>query len=232
MNIMKLKEIISQVDWTEVAIAIVSERPYQRPVLKRFRKVFESLMLMEPAESEYQIRIDRSPDVLDPEDTYPEVVGTKEGVDERWALSFCPWAEWLGMEVCTETMGAFSSSQIVANCLHEMTFFGFTEGKIKGHRDELDDRIREAEEHPEKLIKFNPDDYRFEITTKGYLRCLDRWLRWGAISKEYFGEDDAWFKEHFLRKKAPEYFDELDRQTLKAALKEVAREILDVAKKM
>ena len=229
---MKLKEIISQSNWQEVAIAIVSERPYQRPFLEGFRKVFESLMTMDLAESEYQIRIDRSPDVLDPEDAYPEVVGIKEGVDERWALSFCPWAEWLGMEVCTETMEAFSSSQIVANCLHEMTFFGFTEEKIKGHRDELDDRIREAEEHPERLIKFNPDDYRFEITTKGYLRCLDRWLRWGAISKEYLGEDDAWFKEHFLRKKAPEYFDELDRQTLKAALKEVAREILDVAEKM
>ena len=229
---MTLNEIISQVDWNEVAIAIVSERPYQRPVLEGFRKVFESLMTMEPAESEYRIRIDRTPDVLDPEDTFPEVVGIKEGVDERWALSFCPWAEWLGMEVCQATLEAFSLSQIVANCLHEMTFFGFTEEKIKGQRDELDDRVKEAEEHPEKLIKFNPDDYRFEITTKGYLRCLDRWLRWGAISKEYFGEDDAWFKEHFLRKKAPEYFDELDRQTLKAALNEVAREILDVAKKM
>ena len=88
---MTLNEIISHVDWNEVAIAIVSERPYQRPVLEGFRKVFESLMTMEPAESEYQIRIDRSPDVLDPEDTYPEVVGIKEGVDERWALSFCPW---------------------------------------------------------------------------------------------------------------------------------------------
>ena len=229
---MTLNEIISQVDWNEVAVAIVSERPYQRPVLEGFKKVFESLLLMEPAGSEYRIRIDRTPDVLDPEDTYPEVVGIKEGVDERWALSFCPWTEWLGMEVCQATLEAFSVSQIVANCLHEMTFFGFTEEKIKGHRDELDDRIREAEEHPEKLIKFNPNDYRFEITTKGYLRCLDRWLRWGAISKEYFGEDDAWFKDRFLRKKAPEYFDELDRQTLKAALKEVAREILDVAKEM
>ena len=89
---MTLNEIISQVDWKEVAIAVVSERPYQRPVLEGFRKVFESLMTMEPAESEYQIRIDRSPDVLDPEDTYPEVVGIKEGVDERWALSFYPWA--------------------------------------------------------------------------------------------------------------------------------------------
>ena len=229
---MKLKEIISQSDWQDVAIAIVTEHPCQRKNLKGFRIVFETLELMEPTESEYQIRIDRAPDVLDPEDTFPEEVGIKEGVDERWALSFCPWREWLGMEVCQETLERFSPSQIVANCLHEMTFFGFTEEKIKGHRDELDNRIKEAEEHPEKLIKFNPDDYRFEITTKGYLQCLDRWLRWGAIAKEYFGEDDAWFKERFMRKKAPEYFDELDRQTLKAALKEVAREILEVAKKM
>ena len=229
---MKLKEIISHVDWNDVAIAIVTERPYQRPVLAGFKKVFESLVTMEPTESEYKIRFERRQDVLNSDYTFPEVVGIKEGVDERWSLAFCPWTEWLGMEFCQETIEKFPPSQIVANCLHEMTFWGFTEENIKGHREELDDRIREAEEHTEKLVKLNPDDYRFKISTKGYLRCLDRWLRWGAISKEYFGEDDTWFKEHFLRKKSPEYFDELDRQTLKAALKEVAREILEVAKKM
>lgn len=229
---MKLKEIISHVDWNEVAIAIVSERPFQRPVLEGFKKVFESLLLMEPAESEYQIRIDRTPDVLDPEDTYPEVVGIKEGVDERWALSFCPWAEWLGMEVCQATLEAFSASQIVANCLHEMAFFGFTEEKIRQQMEELDASIKDAEEYPEDLVEMQAEVWHIEITTKGYLRCLDRWLRWGTISKEYFGKDAAWFKARFLRKKAPEYFDELDCQTLKAALKEVAREILDVAKEM
>jgi len=31
---------------------------------------------------------------------------------------------------------------------------------------------------------------------------------------------------------APDYFDELDRQTLKAALKEIAREIEDIAKEL
>lgn len=229
---MKLKEIIGQSDWQEVAIAIVSERPCQRKVLGGFKKVFESLLLMEPTESEYRIQIERRPEILNLDSTFPEVVGVKEGVDERWSLAFCPWTEWLGMEVCQETMEAFPTSQIVANCLHEMTFFGFTEEQRKREEASLEESIKEAEEHPEDCVELNLDDWKIEISTKGNLRCLDRWLRWGAISKEYFGEDDAWFKEHFLRKKAPEYFDELDRQTLKAALKEVAREIDEVAEEM
>lgn len=229
---MKLKEIISQSDWHDVAIAIVSERPCQRKVLGGFRTVFGSLLLMEPTESEYRIQIERRPEILNSDYTFPEVVGIKEGVDERWSLAFCSWAEWLGMEVCQETVEAFPASQIVANCLHEMTFFGFTEEQRKREEESLEESIKEAEEHPEDCVELNLDDWKIEISTKGYLRCLDRWLRWGAISKEYFGEDDAWFKEHFLRKKAPEYFDELDRQTLKAALKEVAREIKKVAEEM
>ena len=113
-----------------------------------------------------------------------------------------------------------------------MTFFGFTEDTINQERQKLEASIKEADEHPENLIELKPDDYRVEITMKGYLQCLDRWLRWGDLSREYFGEDGSWFKERFLKKKAPEYYDELDRQTLKAALKEVAREILDVAKEL
>ena len=61
---------------------------------------------------------------------------------------------------------------------------------------------------------------------------MDRWLRWGTLSREYFGENISWFKNRFLVDNAPENYNELDRQTLKAALKEVARDIMDVAKKL
>lgn len=229
---MKLKEIICQTDWQDVAIAIVTQRPCQRKALGRFMKVFESLVLMEPVATEYQIRIEQQPEGLNSDRTFPVVVGVKKGVDERWSLAFCSWTEWLGMEVCRKTMETYSNGQIVANCLHEMTFFGFTEDDIKRHGEELEDSVREAEEHPEDCVELSLEDWRIEISTKGYLRCLDRWLRWGWFAREYFGENDAWFKEHFLRKMAPEYFDEVDRQTLKAALKEVAREIGEVAEEM
>jgi len=62
---MKLQEIICQSDWQVVAVAIVTEHPCQRKNLEGFRIVFETLMLMEPTKSEYQIRIERRPDALD-----------------------------------------------------------------------------------------------------------------------------------------------------------------------
>ena len=230
--IMKLKELISQTKWQDVAISMVIEHPYQRKNLDGYRIIFETLMMMEPVESEYRIRIERTPGILDPEYTYPDVFGVKDGDENRWSMEFSTWAEWLGMVVCNETLEAFSADQIVANCLHEMTFFGFTEDTINQERQKLEDSIKETEEHPEKLIELKPDDYRVEISMKGYLQCVDRWLRWGALSRDYFGENGSWFKERFLKKSAPECFEELDRQTLKAALKEVAREILDVAKEL
>ena len=229
---MKLKEIISQSDWQDVAIAIVTEHPCQRKYLEGFRIVFETLMLIKPTESEYQIRIERRVDMLNSEYSYPDVFGVKESDEVSYSLVFTSWAEWLGMDVCQETLEALTPNQISAYCLNEMTFFGFTEEQRKREEASLDESIKEAEEHPEDLIEFNPEDLRIEISMKGHLRCLDRWLRWGALAHDYYGKNISWFKTHFIGKEAPEYYDELERQTLKAALKEVAREILDVAKEL
>ena len=120
---MILKEIIDQVQWSDVAIAIVTEHPWCRKRLEGYKKVLETLRLMESAESEFSIIIDYTPDILKPEYKYPDVYGVKEGVNERWSLSFSPWKEWLGMVVCQETLEGFTVSQIVANCLFDMTFF-------------------------------------------------------------------------------------------------------------
>ena len=136
------------------------------------------------------------------------------------------------MDVYQQTQEILSPSQITAYCMNEMTFFGFTEEKIKQQMDELDASIKEAKEHSEDLIELNPDDLHIEISMKGYIRCLDRWFRWGTLSREYFGENASWFKNHFIVDNAPKNYNELDRQTLKAALKEVARDIMDVAKKL
>ena len=71
-----------------------------------------------------------------------------------------------------------------------------------------------------------------EFTMKEWLTDLNRWLRWGSVSKEYFGENAHWFTDHFTDKDAPSCYDEIDRYTLKSALKEIAHQILYVAKKM
>ena len=229
---MTLKELIKQVKWQDVAIALVSDHPWCRKSLEGYRKVFDTLYLMDSVDSEFCIKIELSPDILEPNRLYTDVVGIKEGVDERWGLSFSPWKEWLGMVVSKDSLDTYSASRIVANCIYEMTFHGFTEETINQEIQKLKDSIKESEEHPERLHKFDPEQMHIEISMKGYLRCLDRWLKWGALAKDYYGEDVSWFKTHFLNSKAPEYFDELDRQTLKAALKEIIWEIEDVIKSL
>lgn len=226
---MTLKEIISQAEWPKVAIVIVTNHPCQRKNLEGYKAVFETLLLMDAARTDYMIVVERTPDMLDPHYRYPDVYGVKDGDDKKWSLVFTPWAEWLGMEVCGESMMDFSVDQITAYCLHEMTFFGFTEEKVNHQKQELDDSIEEMEEHPEDLVEIKPEDLHVEITMKEYLRCLDRWLKWGTFAKDYFGENASWFKDGFLRDEAPETYEELDRQTIKAALREIIREIEDVA---
>lgn len=229
---MLFNEIIHVAIWQEVAIALVSAYPYQRKNLEGYKIAFDTLQLMESTSSDYVIHVEQRPDILDPDYKYPDVYGKKPASDEQWSLVFTSWSEWLGMEVSSETLKAYSIHQIAAYCLYEMTFFGFTEEKRKQHEESLDASIEEAEEHPEELTEYDPSDFHFEMTMKSHLRCLDRWLRWENVAREYYGKHSKWFKIHFLDDKAPEQYDELERQTLKAALKEIARDICEIERQL
>jgi len=48
-------------------------------------------------------------------------------------LEFTPWKEWLGMGIHPESLAHFSEQEILAHCLHEMTFMGFEEEQIQKH---------------------------------------------------------------------------------------------------
>lgn len=89
----------------------------------------------------------------------------------------------------------------------------------------MDDIAQDSMFHLEKLIELKPEDLHMEISMKDWINDAGRRLSWGAFSKEYYGESAKWFREHFADDRAPESYSELDRQTLKAALKEVARSI-------
>lgn len=229
---MTFKEIINRAEWPNVAIAIVTERSCQRKNLEGYKTVFETLLLMEAALTDFRIVVERTPDLFDPRYGYPDVYGVKDGDDKRWSLVFSPWAEWLGMEVHEESTKAFSVNQITAYCLHEMTFFGFTEDKVNQQKLELDGSIEEMKQHPESIVEIKPEMLHVEITMKEYLRRLDRWLKWGTFARDYFGENASWFNNSFLRDEAPETYEELDRQTIKAALREIIREIEEVENRL
>ena len=228
---MDLKELLKTTPWQDIAIALVTAYPNQRKLLEGYQIVFETLKLMAPKDSDLTLYVVYYDSYS--EDGGHDVYGIKaDKPDERWGLLFVPWAEWLGMELATETISAYSHSQIAALCLFEMTFFGFTEDKREQENQKLMKTTDEAKQHPERLHKLDPNMLAHEFTMKEWLTDLNHWLRWASVSKEYFGENAHWFTEHFTGKDAPKSYNEIDRHTLKSALKEIAHQILYVAKEL
>lgn len=220
---MILKEIFEEAQWPEVAIAIVSSYPNQRKSIRGYEEVFDLLKKKTPVASDCQLVIEYLEDDFDPGHYYYHLSGRKDGDEKNLSLLFCPWAEWMGMEVSEATLSALSYAQIVAHSLFEITFTGFSEACMESEKKRLDDIVEDSKVHPEKLIELKPEDLHVEISMKDWIKDTGRWLRWGAFSKEYYGESAKWFREHFTGDEAPKSFSELERQTLKAALKEVAR---------
>lgn len=228
---MTLNELLKATPWQDIAITLVTAYPNQRKLLEGYQIVFETLKLMAPKDSDLTLHVVY--DDSDSEDSGHDVYGIKaDKPDERWGLLFVSWAEWLGMELAPETISTCTSGQIAALCLFEMTFFGFIEDVREEKNQELMKTAEEAKQHPERLHKLDPSMLSHEFTTKEWLTDLNRWLRWASVSKEYFGENAHWFSEHFTGKDAPASYDEIDRHTLKSALKEIANQILYIAKEL
>jgi len=65
------------------------------------------------------------------------VSGVKRSSDERYCFSFSPWPQWLALRVPPGLEQRFSAADIVAHCLYDMTFYGFTGRKIGTRRRAL-----------------------------------------------------------------------------------------------
>lgn len=61
-----------------------------------------------------------------------------------YGIEFEPWDEWVSMYITQETLDSLSKEEIVAACLYEMTFFGFTENKVQNEKNRLINAVEEA----------------------------------------------------------------------------------------
>ena len=227
-TLLKLKDIIQQVTWDDVAIELLGIYPRVRKKLGEYQAAFESLMQIEPVLSDAQIMISFSEKETD--ELWPLflVYGREDPEDEGDTLAFTPWAEWLGREVAPEVLGRLTFRRIAAICLHEMTLYGFSEEYIQEKERKMNEELKALLSKHEMVEDSEWDDYFDypEFTMKSVLNRLQKWLRWGSFSKEFFGQSGSWFVERFIGDNADEYYDEIDRWTLKGALKEVAADML------
>jgi hypothetical protein len=175
---MNLSQLIGTSEWADVERSLRRHYPDAQESLEGYGDTFLLLRRLTPATSSMRLSIRTTfrPGLDD--EPFPEVVGKNgtlnrdqedfkhlgKAADSTYALSAAEfglelesWNEWLGMEIEVDTLDEYLESEIIAHCLYEMTFFGFTEAEISAQREELQRRIDELdamteEEKKEKLI--------------------------------------------------------------------------------
>jgi hypothetical protein len=158
---MNFKELLSKYEWDDVEPVLIKLYPDQEKNRAGYRQAFETLRTIQPVETKIRLAIE---DVLDEfTGEYHASVSGRDGtlmkdltppvpVDEEagnrevsYGIELTDWAEWLDMEIEPETLSRYAEVDVIAHCLWEMTFFGYSQEDIKKTVEELE-RARESDE--------------------------------------------------------------------------------------
>ena len=144
---MKFVELVYKYKWDEICSVLISLYPNDQKNISGFKMVFEQLQTLMPAETNMRIILKEVFDEFENErytcvsgvdgtlkkEENPEIFkDDKIGNQEvSYGIEFTDWEEWLGTD-------------IIAHCLWEMSFYGYTQEAIKKTIDMIN---RESGKH-------------------------------------------------------------------------------------
>lgn len=134
---MILKDLVIEASEKEVMDILLLQYQFSENDLLGYQEVLAKLKNMEPISSECQILIEHMVDCEG--EGYEHVHGSIPGEEITRSLLFISHEEWLGMEITQSTLQNYSSAEIVAHCLYEMTFCGFSSSEVEESRLEMMD---------------------------------------------------------------------------------------------
>lgn len=162
-----LKDFVMEVTFEEVADVFKKSYPNDWNAANNpegFEMVFNVLREKEPVPRKDDMKIliyhviqDWGYPELETEE-YDHVCGYTESDNQKWGLDYTPWAEWLGMEIHTDTVQNYSPAEIVAHCLWELTWNGFTEEEINKKKEGLMKRFDEAVKKFAKMFNIEEEE--------------------------------------------------------------------------
>lgn len=138
----KLHEILHRTNVENVVSALKVHYKSSENDIDGYRELINELFAMHPVSSKYLISIEH---VCEDDDEYENVFGVIPGDEQPYGIEFTPFEEWLGMHLTEDTLMNYSDEDIIAHCLWEMTFFGFTDAEIQRKKDELIDSCHSAD---------------------------------------------------------------------------------------
>jgi hypothetical protein len=71
---------------------------------------------------------------------------------ELYALEFDDWVDWLAKDVSEKSFETLDELTILAGIVYEITFNGYSQASIEKKRNNLEQIVKDVDEHPENLI--------------------------------------------------------------------------------
>ena len=153
---MKFTELVCKYKWDEVRAALIHLYPNDRKDIAGFKMVFEQLQTLTHEESDMRIILEEVFDefenggytcvsgkngTLKKEENPAIFKDDKIGNQEvSYGIEFEDWKKWLGMDIDLGSISNYSETDIIAHCLWEMTFYGYTQEAIKEQSVQLEEK--------------------------------------------------------------------------------------------
>lgn len=161
-----LADLLAACSWPETKAALLWLYPAEEQALDGYLRVYRNLRTLTPEPGKMRIAIRLAEFQDDEAKEWHEVFG-RDGTlnceqddfrysryapnsefgqaEVRWSLSLTPWEKWLGMSIEPDTLTSYPPVQVLAHCLWEICFHGFTQTQVKVTLDELQRRVAELE---------------------------------------------------------------------------------------
>lgn len=142
-------DLLKSVDFETVFSRLCFYFPDQEHSKQGYKEVFETLLNIKPIPmnnlKDLFIDVSYQKDFLDNKE-YIDVSGIQvfNSDNKSYGIEFCPWKDWVSMHITRQSLDNFTKEDIVAACLYEMTFFGFTDAAVQEEAKKLKDSIEEC----------------------------------------------------------------------------------------
>jgi len=152
VRMLTVRELFERLSWEEVKECLVKLYPDQEGNLPGYEEVFEEVRSCSPLPNADGTVVHIEFREEDDGERWYDVYGRKPGGEWGYALELCLFREWAGFLVDPELIERMPLAEIAAHILYEMTFCGYSDEEIAARRREIEERVREYQEHPERAV--------------------------------------------------------------------------------
>lgn len=129
---MRFSVLIHSQSWESVEAMLAYHYPSYSKSLAGFKRAFDTLLRMTPKHSDFVLTIKP---FEGNDSNFMSACALFDNYDYR--LMILPWDEVLGMSIDPKTLNNYTTPEITALILWEMTFLGFDEDTILARQKEL-----------------------------------------------------------------------------------------------